>query len=122
VIETNRGVEEFDSADRALVWRTMGGKHRYLLGGADAFVADTAEAFRAATLAVLSQNAALTLDTLRREHLRLEGRLAQFGRHGEALDIWKALGIEDPAAVPEQTPEEFEQVAARKRIRAHDSR
>src|SRR5438477_6442886 len=26
VIETNRGVEEFDSRDRALVWRTMGGK------------------------------------------------------------------------------------------------
>ena len=33
VIETNRGVEEFDSRDRALVWRTMGGKHRRLLGG-----------------------------------------------------------------------------------------
>ena len=41
VIETNRGVEEFDSRDRALVWRTMGGKHRRLLGGADAFVDDT---------------------------------------------------------------------------------
>src|SRR6202034_1945729 len=27
VIETNRGVEEFDSKDRALVWRTMGGKN-----------------------------------------------------------------------------------------------
>ena len=41
VIETNRGVEEFDSRDRALVWRTMGGKHRWLLGGADVFVDDT---------------------------------------------------------------------------------
>ena len=30
VIETNRGVEEFDSRDRALVWRTMGGKNRRL--------------------------------------------------------------------------------------------
>ena len=44
VIETNRGVEEFDSKDRALVWRTMGGKHRRLLGGADAFVDDTTRA------------------------------------------------------------------------------
>ncbi len=47
VIETNKGIEEFDSRDRALVWRTMGGKHRYLIGGADAFVDDEALAFRA---------------------------------------------------------------------------
>ncbi len=40
VIETNKGVEEFDSKDRALVWRTMGGKHRRLLGVADAFADD----------------------------------------------------------------------------------
>jgi hypothetical protein len=30
VIETAGGVEEFDARDRALVWRTTGGKHRYL--------------------------------------------------------------------------------------------
>src|SRR5437899_5305197 len=46
VIETNHGVEEFDSRDRALVWRTMGGKHRRLLGSASAFVDDTIEGFR----------------------------------------------------------------------------
>ena len=45
VIETNRGVEEFDSRDRALVWRTMGGKHRRLIGGADAFADDTVRGF-----------------------------------------------------------------------------
>src|SRR5258706_16263597 len=50
VIETNRGVEEFDSRDRALVWRTMGGKHRRLLGGAEAFVDDTIQSFRNITL------------------------------------------------------------------------
>jgi hypothetical protein len=41
VIETNRGVEEFDAKDRALVWRTMGGKNRRIGGGADAFADDT---------------------------------------------------------------------------------
>ena len=51
VIETNRGVEEFDSRDRALVWRTMGGKHRRLLGGAEAFADDTVQDFRDAALA-----------------------------------------------------------------------
>ena len=30
VIEASHGVEEFDSRDRALVWRTTGGKHRWL--------------------------------------------------------------------------------------------
>ena len=46
VIETNRGVEEFDSRDRAMVWRTMGGKHRRLTGGAEVFADDTVPSFR----------------------------------------------------------------------------
>src|SRR5271170_7084510 len=33
VIETNKGVEEFDSKDRALVWRVTGGRTRALIGG-----------------------------------------------------------------------------------------
>ena len=44
VIETTMGVEEFDSRDRALVWRTVGGKHRsgpLLPVGVDAQVAAT---------------------------------------------------------------------------------
>jgi malonate decarboxylase beta subunit len=57
VIETNKGVEEFDSRDRALVWRTMGGKHRTLIGGADLFVDDDAGAFRAAMLVALGRPA-----------------------------------------------------------------
>jgi len=40
VIETTHGVEEFDSRDRALVWRTSGGKHRYLLGDCSAVLPD----------------------------------------------------------------------------------
>ena len=48
VIETARGVEEFDSRDRALVWRTVGGKHRYLLGDCDRLVDDDIGEFRAA--------------------------------------------------------------------------
>src|SRR5262245_7486296 len=54
VIETNRGVEEFDSRDHALVWRTMGGKHRRLLGAADVFTDDTVEGFREAALQLLA--------------------------------------------------------------------
>ena len=53
VIETSHGVEEFDSRDRALVWRTTGGKHRYLIGDCDALVDDDIAAFRAAAIAAL---------------------------------------------------------------------
>ena len=46
VIETTCGVEEFDSARPRLVWRTVGGKHRYLLGEANDLVADNIASFR----------------------------------------------------------------------------
>ena len=59
VIETNKGVEEFDSRDRALVWRIVGGRSRRLLGGADAFVPDSMEGFRDAARAMLARCPAL---------------------------------------------------------------
>jgi Tfp pilus assembly protein PilF len=46
VIETSHGAEEFDARDRALVWRTVGGKHRYLLGDCTRLVDDSLAAFR----------------------------------------------------------------------------
>src|SRR5271163_221722 len=45
VIETNKGVEEFDSKDRALVWRVCGARTRYLTGGADRYVKGSIEDF-----------------------------------------------------------------------------
>src|SRR5580658_145510 len=57
VIESNKGVEEFDSTDRALVWRTFGGKHRRLIGAVDALVDDSAESFRRATLKLIGERA-----------------------------------------------------------------
>jgi malonate decarboxylase beta subunit len=100
VIETTCGVEEFDSRDRALVWRTVGGKHRYLLGEADALVADNIAAFRNAAIALLSVKPDLSLDALTAEHERLGARLEKFGDCRDALDIWAALGIESPEGLP----------------------
>ena len=69
VIETAHGVEEFDSRDRALVWRTTGGKHRYLLGDCQMLVADTIDAFRAAALeAMRSGLPVILLDDFDREN------------------------------------------------------
>ena len=108
VIETNKGAEEFDSRDRALVWRTMGGKHRRLLGAADAFVADTIGAFREAALAAIPEAPSFDLATLEAEQARLEARLERFGDTRDATEIWGRLGVNDPAAVPSLTTEGFD--------------
>lgn len=107
VIETTCGVEEFDSRDRALVWRTVGGKHRYLLGEAARLVADEIAAFRAAVLAVMDTAPDMSLAALEEEHRRLGERLERFGRCADALDIWRALGIVAPERLPVLDTDDF---------------
>ncbi len=107
VIESAQGKEEFDAADRALVWRTAGGKHRRLLGDCHALVDDDVAAFRAATLAAMAAGvadgrggAALTPALLEQEHALLASRLARFGHLRDPLEIWQALGVPDADAIP----------------------
>jgi malonate decarboxylase beta subunit len=122
VIETNRGVEEFDSRDRALVWRTMGGKHRYLIGGADIYVDDEALAFREAAIAALAREASCDLDMLEAEQSRLERRLQRFGNAEDATEVWQTLGIDKPADIPSLPTENFLRRTAGKRENADDAR
>jgi malonate decarboxylase beta subunit len=122
VIETNRGVEEFDSRDRALVWRTMGGKHRYLIGGADRLVDDEASAFRAAAAQALQRSSDLGLATLTAEQQRLERRIERFGKMRDAIDIWGDLGIAAPGSLPELTADDFLHEVQGKREAADDAR
>lgn len=111
VIETANGVEEFDSRDRALVWRTTGGKHRYLLGDCAMLVPDTVAAFRQAACDAINnvrQNeVALSLATLEQEHAMLQARVDQFGSLTDPLAIWAQLGIADPDALAMLEADEF---------------
>jgi malonate decarboxylase beta subunit len=104
VIETASGVEEFDARDRALVWRTTGGKHRYLLGDCQTIVPDLVEAFRQAAVdAIAAARAAgveLTLQALEQEQAMLAGRIARFGALRDPLEVWGALGMPHPDAIP----------------------
>lgn len=100
VIETARGVEEFDSRDRALVWRVTGGKHRYLLGEIDCLVEDDVDQFRAAATALLDSAAGLTLEAVEREHARLQERWQRFADCSDAPEIWQRLGIASPEELP----------------------
>ena len=110
VIETTCGVEEFDSRDRALVWRTVGGKHRYILREADRIVPDDIEAFRQAAIEVIetaSPQRALELEALEAEHAFLGSRISRFGNSPDAIDIWRSLGIEAPEHLPSLSPAAF---------------
>lgn len=122
VIETANGVEEFDSRDRALVWRTTGGKHRYLLGDCQALVPDDTQAFRQAAIAAIADIKAagsrLTLDELLREQEMLTRRIALAEGLAEPMDIWSRLGIAEPASVPMLDADAFLALASRHRVKA----
>jgi malonate decarboxylase beta subunit len=104
VIEASHGVEEFDARDRALVWRTTGGKHRYLTGDCDALVEDDVLAFRAAAIEAMSRTDAsrpLTAQALEKEHAALATRLQTAGSDPEAVALWTRLGIGQAARIPD---------------------
>lgn len=54
VIESEAGVEEFDSADHALIWAIDGGRQRHATGLADVLVADDADLIRSAVTTAIS--------------------------------------------------------------------
>ncbi len=113
VIEASSGVEEFDSRDRALVWRTTGGKHRFLMGDCDQLVEDDVSAFRAAAIRGLEQQRPMTLEVLEKEHLLLAERLATADGETDAIALWRRLGIADAEQVPECTVREVRNLRAR---------
>lgn len=122
VIETANGVEEFDSRDRALVWRTTGGKHRYLLGDCQVLVADDIAAFRQAAADAIEAcqlgAAALSLSELEAEQDLLTQRLQKFGAESEPQNIWAQLGIAAPDKLALLEADAFVQIAVAHRMGA----
>ena len=101
VIESAHGAGEFDSRDRALVWRTTGGKHRWLCGDCDVLVDDDAQAFRDAAIAALDAHRPLTLEELQRKSALLQARADADGDNADAFELWSRLGVRESRAVPE---------------------
>ena len=122
VIETNKGVEEFDSANKALVWSTVGGKNRRLIGGADAFASDTMNGFRQAAIDMLGKAPAFDLKTLRAEQARLAERHRNLGQCDDAIAMWKALGIEHPETIRDMDVVPFITIADSVKEANHDAR
>ncbi len=122
VIETNKGVEEFDSKDKALVWSVVGGRNRRLIGGADAYAKDTFAGFRTAIQAVLAEIPPFELRTLRAENARLAERLKRFAKCEGATDMWAVLGVPDPAKLRDLDDDGFLSVAQKHGESHHDAR
>lgn len=101
VIETVKGVEEFDSKDRALVWRVTGGKHRYLLNHVQALVEDDIADIRDAILTQLDAKAAsLDLEQLLQQQQQLEQQYQCWFGKNDGLQIWHDMGISHPEKIP----------------------
>ncbi len=108
VIETNKGVEEFDSKDRALVWRITGGRTRILSGAADRYVRDEIAAFRDAAIALAGLTPPpFACETLRAAQTRLAARRERNGACRDATELWAGDGIDEPDQVPDLTEDAF---------------
>ncbi|WP_428376896.1 biotin-independent malonate decarboxylase subunit beta [Lichenicoccus sp.] len=112
VIETNQGVEEFDSRDRALVWRITGGRTRALLGVADRYVPDRIASFRQVAADLANQAPPFDLATLAAEQQRLEQRLRAYGACRDSTGIWSAMGIADPDRLADLSDDGFADLLA----------
>jgi malonate decarboxylase beta subunit len=114
VIEKWMGKQAYDSSNRALVWKTSGGKTKYLLGDADLLADDDAASVGAAIKKLLAKSAPLTIKSVKARQQELEKRLKTFGKTTDPDAIWKALGIADVAEASLATATEFAALAKKK--------
>lgn len=98
VIEKWMGKAAYDSSNRALVWKTSGGKTRYLLGDADVLVDDTTDAIRAGVIPLLGRTVRPTLESVESGQAALGARLQTFSTTTDPLEIWRECGVSDVAA------------------------
>lgn len=100
VIETIKGVEEFDSKDRALVWRVTGGKTRYLLDHVDFLVEDDVDDIKQGIMEALAQPAIeLDLAYLQQRQAGLQQQYDKWFGQKDSIPIWQAMHIDNPDSI-----------------------
>jgi malonate decarboxylase beta subunit len=100
VIETIKGVEEFDSKDRALVWRVTGGKTRYLLDHVDFLVEDDVDDIKQGIMEALAEPAiTLDLSYLQQRQAGLQQQYDQWFGQKDSTPIWQAMHIDNPESI-----------------------
>lgn len=115
VIEEVMGKKEFDSADRALIYRTTGGKHKYIMGDCAYLVEDTIGAFGDQIKQVLKMPyeeiqklRSIGTVELVEEQMKLVALAAELNPK-DAKDVWKYFGNADPDSIPDMFYDEFMQ-------------
>jgi malonate decarboxylase beta subunit len=100
VIETIKGVEEFDSKDRALVWRVTGGKTRYLLDHVDFLVEDDVDDIKQGIMDALAEPAIeLDLAYLQQRQAGLQQQYDKWFGQKDSIPIWQAMHIDNPDSI-----------------------
>lgn len=115
VIEEVMGKKEFDSTDRALIYRTTGGKHKYILGDCRILVEDSIQDFRDALCTVLKMSykeitsyrviGSLDLVMQQLELVKLAAEL----KPKDSMDVWRYLGNQNPEQIPDMDVPTFKQ-------------
>lgn len=120
VIEQEMGKEEFDASNKALVYRTTGGKQKYIMQDCNYLVEDKISDF----YNVLVKVADLPMEKI--EEMRRIGSLKlvqeQMGlvklvgemQPKDSMDLWKYYGNENPEVLPELSTAEFLKVVKRR--------
>lgn len=123
VIEQEMGKKEFDSSDRALVYRTTGGKHKTIMRDCAFLVADSIGAFRGKVSELLQlpyqelqQYRSIGTWDLVREQMALV-ELAATLQPKDSMDVWAYYGNQDPVAIPDMELDEF---AAKVKLRPRE--
>jgi malonate decarboxylase beta subunit len=124
VIEEELGKDEFDASDRALVYRTTGGRHKYIMGDCNDLVEDTIGAFRKALVAVLAKPFAEIagmgcIGSLARveSQLQLVDLCARLSPR-DARDVWRYAGNQAPDALVDMPLDQFLKSVKRLRVNA----
>lgn len=123
VIEQEMGKEEFNASDKSLIYRTTGGRHKYIMQDCNYLVPDDMEAFRKQAGQIVDMPYG-EIEKLRRigskelaeEQLKLAEEIADLGP-SDSTDVWRYFGNERPGDLPELTVEEFLAVAIRRKRR-----
>jgi len=120
VIQQEVGKDEFDASDRALIWRTMGARSKYILGDVDYLLKDTIKEFREKvkeladmSMSEISKHRHLGSLELVEDNLDLVKVAAEL-KIDDSMDLWKYYGNEDLDELPEMPQEEFLKVAKRR--------
>ncbi len=113
VIEEEMGKDEFDASDRALVYRTTGGRHKYIMGDCNVLVADSIAAFRGALQEVLGKLYAEIAEMScigSLEKIQYQLKLVDLcveTAPKDAKDVWKSAGNENPDDLTDMPLDEF---------------